>query len=342
MFTGIVTDVGRIERLEPLGDSARAHPDGSRAGRHRHRRVHRLRTAFCPTAVDRGPAEGAEPVRRGRVRRDAVENRDRNRKRARRVEAGKRVNLERAPRLGDEPAGTSCRAMWTAWPRSSRCARKATARASRSARPDELARFIAPKGSVVLNGTSLTVNEVDGHHFGVNLIPTTLASTTWATPRRRHGQSEIDTLAATSRVLAEYGSRLNAELWPSTASGAKRAAPEPRRDGNADGRHRIPRRDLSGRGDHRRRAQRAHVHLVDHEDRENEGDSAHPAQMCTPDAINFMAKHGLRPDCLDADRRAARRAGPAADGRVELVAPRDRVHHVHRGARGGDDRHLGP
>ena len=39
--------------------------------------------------------------------------------------------------------------------------------------PDALARFVAPKGSVALNGTSLTVNEVEGAEFGVNLIPHT-------------------------------------------------------------------------------------------------------------------------------------------------------------------------
>ncbi len=46
--------------------------------------------------------------------------------------------------------------------------------------PEAFARFIAPKGSVALNGTSLTVNEVEGCDFGVNLIPHTQAVTTWA------------------------------------------------------------------------------------------------------------------------------------------------------------------
>ena len=45
--------------------------------------------------------------------------------------------------------------------------------------PAELAPFVAPKGSVALNGTSLTVNEVEGHRFGVNLIPASLTQTTW-------------------------------------------------------------------------------------------------------------------------------------------------------------------
>jgi riboflavin synthase len=71
--------------------------------------------------------------------------------------------------------------------------------------PEALARFIAPKGSVALNGTSLTVNEVDGATFGVNLIPHTRAHTTWG--RVKPGDLvnlEIDTLARYVARLTEY------------------------------------------------------------------------------------------------------------------------------------------
>ena len=72
------------------------------------------------------------------------------------------------------------------------------------AAPDALARFIAPKGSVALNGTSLTVNEVDGATFGINLIPHTQSVTTWGTaaPGDRVNL-EIDTLARYVARLAE-------------------------------------------------------------------------------------------------------------------------------------------
>jgi riboflavin synthase len=92
---------------------------------------------------------------------------------------GTRLNLERPLALGDElgghlvtghvdglalirqrnPDGDSARFLLEA--------------------PTELAKFIASKGSVALNGVSLTVNEVDGRAFGVNIIPHTLAHTTW-------------------------------------------------------------------------------------------------------------------------------------------------------------------
>ena len=109
---------------------------------------------------------------------------------------GTPVNLERALRLGDElgghlvsghvdgvaqlverrPEGDSIRFTIEA--------------------PAELARYIAPKGSVALDGVSLTVNEVEGARFGVNIIPYTLAHTSLG--EARLGQRlnlEIDTIA---------------------------------------------------------------------------------------------------------------------------------------------------
>ena len=60
----------------------------------------------------------------------------------------------------------------------------------------ELAKFIAPKGSVSLNGTSLTVNEVDRNTFGVNLISHTKPVTTWGESKLNDLVNlEIDTLA---------------------------------------------------------------------------------------------------------------------------------------------------
>ena len=72
--------------------------------------------------------------------------------------------------------------------------------------PEALAGFIAPKGSVALNGTSLTVNEVDGERFGVNVIPHTQEVTTWdAVKVGDRVNLEIDTLARYVARLAEAG-----------------------------------------------------------------------------------------------------------------------------------------
>ena len=68
--------------------------------------------------------------------------------------------------------------------------------------PDALAKFIAPKGSVSLYGTSLTVNEVNGAEFGINFIPHTKAITTW-------GGSQIgDQVNLEIDTLARYVARL--------------------------------------------------------------------------------------------------------------------------------------
>jgi riboflavin synthase len=70
--------------------------------------------------------------------------------------------------------------------------------------PDRLAGFVAPKGSVALDGVSLTVNEVVGNRFGINLIPHTLACTTFRTSKPGHRLNfEAD-------MLARYVARLTA------------------------------------------------------------------------------------------------------------------------------------
>lgn len=119
-------------------------------------------------------------------------------------EAGTRINLERALRLGDELGGhivsghVDGRAeILSITPEHG--SRRWVLRA-----PQPLARFIAAKGSVALDGVSLTVNQVEGQDFGVNLIPHTEAVTTFS--ERRPGDRvnlEIDTLARYVARLAE-------------------------------------------------------------------------------------------------------------------------------------------
>jgi riboflavin synthase len=71
--------------------------------------------------------------------------------------------------------------------------------------PQALAGFIAPKGSVALNGTSLTVNAVDGAEFGINFIPHTQQATTWGSIAEGDMVNlEIDTLARYVARLREW------------------------------------------------------------------------------------------------------------------------------------------
>ncbi|CTQ33683.1 riboflavin synthase [Jannaschia rubra] len=197
MFTGIVTDIGRVRALEHRGD-LRA----------------RIGTAYdpatidlgasiacdgcCLTVVDRGAdAEGAwfdVDVSAESLSKTALGN----------WQVGRRVNLERSLRVGDELGGHIVSGHVDGTARIVSITPEGDSLRYVLEAPADLARFIAPKGSVALNGTSLTVNEVDGATFGVNLIPHTQAVTSWgdAAPGDRVNL-EIDTLARYVARLAE-------------------------------------------------------------------------------------------------------------------------------------------
>ena len=193
MFTGIVTDVGKIAALEPRGD-LRA----------------RISTAYdtaridlgasiacdgvCLTVVDLGPDWFAVDISAETLSKTNLGTWD----------AGRAVNLERALRVGDELGGHIVSGHLDGLAEITAIAPDGDSTRLTFAAPPALARFIAPKGSVALNGTSLTVNEVSGNTFGINLIPHTQAVTTWG--RAAVGESvnlEIDTLARYVARLAE-------------------------------------------------------------------------------------------------------------------------------------------
>lgn len=119
--------------------------------------------------------------------------------------AGKRLNLERALRVGDELGGhiVSGHVDGVAVLVAMRDEGDSTRMTFEA--PEGLARFIASKGSVALNGTSLTVNEVDGRTFGVNVIPHTKAVTNWGQMAVGDAVNlEIDTMARYVARLREW------------------------------------------------------------------------------------------------------------------------------------------
>jgi riboflavin synthase len=110
--------------------------------------------------------------------------------------AGRPINLERALKAGDELGGHIVSGHVDGIARIADIRTDGDSRRLTFEAPEALAPFIAPKGSVALDGTSLTVNEVKGASFGVNLIPHTLTVTTWG--RKKPGDLvniEIDPLA---------------------------------------------------------------------------------------------------------------------------------------------------
>jgi riboflavin synthase len=204
MFTGLVSDVGRVASAT----------SGDKLRRFRIESGYRPETIAlgasiacsgpCLTVVDFGPREGgswfevdaaAETLARTNV--DTWTE-------------GRRVNLERSLKIGDELGGHIVTGHVDGlaeivrreevtpnsdWGPTARFVLRA---------PTPLKRFIAEKGSVTLDGTSLTVNSVEDDLLSVLLIPHTLAVTTWG--ERQDGDMvnlEVDLMARYAARLAE-------------------------------------------------------------------------------------------------------------------------------------------
>ena len=197
MFTGIVTDIGEVSRVEMRGDMrARIACHYDMAGVELGASI--ACDGVCLTVIEKGPDWFDVDI--------SAETLSKTNIGANGWEAGKRLNLERALRVGDELGGhiVSGHVDGVAVIEEMHDEGDSTRISFRA--PDALARFIASKGSVALNGTSLTVNEVEGNRFGVNLIPHTQAVTTWGRARVGDGVNlEIDTLARYVARLAEAG-----------------------------------------------------------------------------------------------------------------------------------------
>ena len=202
MFTGIITDIGTIDRVERTGDTRIV-----------------VRTAFDTATVDLGASIGCSGVCLTVVDKGSdgdggwfavdVSGETLSRTAQGQWSEGRRLNLERAMKLGDELGGhivtghvdgvaevTGVRAQgdskWIGF------------RVTR-----EVAPFLAPKGSITVDGVSLTVNEVtdrgDTTDFAVNVIPHTQAQTTLGALEQGQAVNiEIDVLARYLQRMEHY------------------------------------------------------------------------------------------------------------------------------------------
>jgi riboflavin synthase len=197
MFTGIISDVGDVVEMARRGDIARLVVDAGYAAEGLALGASVANSGVCLTVVERSPrANGSRLAFDVGAETLAVTTLGR-------LSAGQRVNLERPLRIGDELGGHLVSGHVDGLA-------EIVARGDfqgmakfRFRAPPELARFIAPKGSVALDGTSLTVNAVEGDEFEVLLIPHTLAVTTWG--ERRVGDRvnlEVDQMARYAARLA--------------------------------------------------------------------------------------------------------------------------------------------
>ena len=202
MFTGIITDIGRVTAVEMRGDMrARIACSYDMAGVELGASI--ACDGVCLTVVDKGADWFDVDI--------SAETLSKTNIGANGWSVGQRINLERALRVGDELGGHIVSGHVDGVARVLKARDEGDSLRLTFEAPVDLARFIAPKGSVALNGTSLTVNEVKGDHFGVNLIPHTRTATTWADAREGDAVNiEIDTLARYVARLAEADGTLAA------------------------------------------------------------------------------------------------------------------------------------
>jgi riboflavin synthase len=197
LFTGIVTDIGEVLAVTPRAAGLQRLTIGCSYDRASIGLGSSIACAgICLTAVEVGDRDGrawftvdaaAETL--------AVTT-------AASWRQGTRINLERALKIGDELGGHLVSGHVDGIVHV--LAREDLPDMARFTllAPAALARFIAPKGSVALDGTSLTVNEVDGNRFGVLIIPHTLEATTLRANRKGDALNlEVD-------LMARYAARL--------------------------------------------------------------------------------------------------------------------------------------
>ena len=193
MFTGIITDVGKLRQLTQRGD-LRA----------------RIATSYKTDGIDIGASIACDGVCMTVVALGEdwfdvdVSAETLSKTNLGAWVEGRRINLERALKVGDELGGHIVSGHVDGLAEIVAMAEEGDSTRVTLRAPRALARFIAPKGSVALNGTSLTVNDVDGCDFGINFIPHTKEVTTWGDAAVGDAVNlEIDTLARYVARLAE-------------------------------------------------------------------------------------------------------------------------------------------
>lgn len=191
MFTGIVTDIGRVRRIEKKGDTrfefeTAYDTDTIAVG------ASICCSGACLTVVEKGEGWFAALASAETLSKTTMGS----------WREGTRVNLERALKAGDELGGHLVTGHVDGVATVKDARPEGDSLRLRFAAPAQLARFVAAKGSVALDGVSLTVNEVEGPVFGVNIISHTRSATTLG------GLRAGDTVNLEIDPIARYVARL--------------------------------------------------------------------------------------------------------------------------------------
>lgn len=194
MFSGIVAAVGRITGTEPLGSGLRVHVaagalDLSDVAIGDSIAVN----GVCLTVVAKSAAQFEADVSRETLQCTSG------------LAAPGEVNLEKALRLADRIGGHLVSGHVDALGEVVRCEPVGESRELTVRAPRKLARYISRKGSITIDGVSLTVNRVEGPEFTVNLIPHTIEATTLKRLERGTPVNlEVDLIARyVERIIAE-------------------------------------------------------------------------------------------------------------------------------------------
>lgn len=198
MFSGIVQAVGKIVSMQPLGGDVRLAVDAAGLGVEGVALGDSISVSgVCLTVVDIEASRLAFDVSKETLSCTSLGA----------LQSGSSVNLEKALRLADRLDGHLVSGHVDGVGRVISIEPDARSQRWTFEVPVELAKYIAGKGSVCVDGTSLTVNETDGARFGVNLIPHTIAVTTFKDKRVGDAVNiEVD-------LIARYVERL---LQPSS------------------------------------------------------------------------------------------------------------------------------
>lgn len=193
MFTGIIQTVGRIARIERRGGDVRLTVDTATLDMSDVALGDSIAVGgVCLTAVELGARSFAADVSNETLSLTSFGQ----------LGPGSRVNLEKALRLADRLGGHMVSGHVDGLGKVVSVTNDGRSQRWTFEVPPNLARYIAAKGSICIDGTSLTVNEVSANRFGVNLIPHTVEHTTFTD--RKAGDAvnlEVD-------VVARYVERL--------------------------------------------------------------------------------------------------------------------------------------
>ena len=174
MFTGIITDIGSVKSVEQRGDTrfvigTRYDADTIDIG------ASICCSGACLTVIEKGEDDKAYwfAVDASAETLSKTTLGD--------WKAGTAINLERALKVGDELGGHIVSGHVDGVGAVVDSYAEGDSMRWVFETPDAIAPFVAPKGSIAINGVSLTVNEVSGNRFGVNIIPHTAEMTTFGT-----------------------------------------------------------------------------------------------------------------------------------------------------------------